>query len=147
MTTHFYRTIRISEGEEKENESPVPALCLAAGMDLASELISGLVSHTHPCAKQQMCLSDCHSEVISKVCFSLPGFRISISKPGQQIARRVVVHICNPSTWEVEAGGSEAQRDPQLHNKFKTNWGFTRPCLKSIRDKEKEQMVSIVYTL
>jgi hypothetical protein len=30
---------------------------------------------------------------------------------------RVVVYICNSSTWEVEVGGSLVQGQPQIHSK------------------------------
>lgn len=32
-----------------------------------------------------------------------------------------MLHACNPSTWEVEAEGSEDESYPQLH-KFKAVW-------------------------
>jgi hypothetical protein len=30
----------------------------------------------------------------------------------------VVVHICNPSTWEAEAGGSQIGSQPGLHSEI-----------------------------
>ena len=33
----------------------------------------------------------------------------------------MVAHICNPSTWKVETGGSRVQGQPVLHSDFKTN--------------------------
>lgn len=35
------------------------------------------------------------------------------------------VHICNPSTWEMEEFGL-----PQLHKKFEANLDYKRPYLK-----------------
>lgn len=36
----------------------------------------------------------------------------------------VVVHTCNPSTREVEAGGSKAQGHPQLPGEFEGSLGY-----------------------
>ena len=33
----------------------------------------------------------------------------------------------NPTTWQVEAGGSEVQGHPQLHSKFKASLGYMKP--------------------
>lgn len=41
------------------------------------------------------------------------------------------IQICNPSTAEVEAGGSNAQGFPQLHIEFKAILGYLRPCCKN----------------
>lgn len=35
----------------------------------------------------------------------------------------MVMHACNPSTWEVETG---APRHPQLHSKFEASFGYIR---------------------
>lgn len=37
-----------------------------------------------------------------------------------------VVHVCNTSTQEVEAGGDQ----PQLHREVKVSVGYMRACLK-----------------
>jgi hypothetical protein len=43
----------------------------------------------------------------------------------------VVVHACNPSTWEAETGESKAWDQPGLQSKFVANLGkIVRPCLK-----------------
>lgn len=39
----------------------------------------------------------------------------------------VVTHTCNPSIWEVEAGRSGVQGQPQLHREFKTYLGYRKP--------------------
>jgi hypothetical protein len=41
----------------------------------------------------------------------------------------VVVHMCEPSTWQVEAGRSEIQGHPWLHSKFKVSPGNIEPSL------------------
>jgi hypothetical protein len=41
------------------------------------------------------------------------------------------MHICEPSTWEVEAGGSEVRGYPQLHSEFEASLGYIRACLKT----------------
>jgi hypothetical protein len=60
----------------------------------------------------------------------------------------MVVHSCNPSTQEVEAGGSQIRGQLGLHSKFQTSLGYiVRPCLqnkqttkqKEKRKKEKER--------
>ena len=43
-----------------------------------------------------------------------------------------MVHICHPSTWEMEAGGSGVQGHPWLHSEFEASLGYMRPCLKTI---------------
>lgn len=35
----------------------------------------------------------------------------------------------NPSTREVEIGGTKAQGHPQLHSKFKASLGYKRYCI------------------
>ena len=37
-----------------------------------------------------------------------------------------VVHICSPSTWEVETGGSEVQGHPLLLSEFEASLEFMR---------------------
>jgi hypothetical protein len=34
------------------------------------------------------------------------------------------MHVCDPSTWEVEAGGTEVQGYPQLCNMFEAAWAI-----------------------
>ena len=41
------------------------------------------------------------------------------------------MHICKPSTWEVEAGGSEVRGHPQLHSEFEASLGYIRASLKT----------------
>ena len=41
----------------------------------------------------------------------------------------LVTHAYNPSTQEMEAGGSEVQSPPQLHSKFEASLGYMRPRL------------------
>lgn len=45
----------------------------------------------------------------------------------------MLVHACNPSTLEVEAGGPEVQGHLRLHSEFESNLGYRRICLKSER--------------
>jgi hypothetical protein len=41
----------------------------------------------------------------------------------------VVIHICSPSTWKAEAGGSQVQSQPGTHRTFKANLDYIlRPC-------------------
>lgn len=35
----------------------------------------------------------------------------------------IVVHACDPNTWEVEAGKSD-QGQPELHREFQDSWGI-----------------------
>lgn len=61
-----------------------------------------------------------------------------------------VAHICNPSTWEVEAGGSEIQSHPQLHAKSEANLLRSVPLPKvlewerwvMVNDRERESNLS-----
>lgn len=39
----------------------------------------------------------------------------------------MAAHICNLSSWEVEAGGSEVQGHFQLHREFKSNLVYVKP--------------------
>jgi hypothetical protein len=51
----------------------------------------------------------------------------------------MVVHTCNASTWEGEAGELCIQGQPGLHSKFQTSLGYTvRYCLKKANQKRKE---------
>lgn len=43
---------------------------------------------------------------------------------------RMVAHICNPSTREVDAGRTEVQGYPQLQNESEDSLGYMRVCLK-----------------
>lgn len=43
-----------------------------------------------------------------------------------------MVHVCNHSTGEVEAGGSAVQGQPQLHSKLEANLDYLRLYLKKI---------------
>lgn len=45
-----------------------------------------------------------------------------------------VVHICNPSTGEVEAGQSEVQGYLQVRGAFKASLAYMRPYLKRIKE-------------
>lgn len=45
-------------------------------------------------------------------------------KPG------LMVHGCDPNTWEVEVGASAVQGRPQLSIEFQASLGFVRSCLK-----------------
>lgn len=40
-----------------------------------------------------------------------------------------MVHASNPSTWEIEAGGSEMENQPQLYNNSEAGQGHRRPSL------------------
>jgi hypothetical protein len=51
----------------------------------------------------------------------------------------VVVHICNPSIQEVEAGGLRVQSQPGLHNECQDSLSYiARPCLKERGAGEEE---------
>lgn len=62
-----------------------------------------------------------NKEVIMSYVFDRNGSH----KPG------VVTHVCNPRTQGVEAGGSEIQRHPLFHIKFK----FTLDDIKTLSQK------------
>lgn len=47
-----------------------------------------------------------------------------IPSPAQSMS---VLNTCNPSTWEVEAGGSEVEGHPWLHKEFEAGLGYMRP--------------------
>jgi hypothetical protein len=52
----------------------------------------------------------------------------------------MVVHTCNPNTWEAEAEGLRVQGQPGLHSEFKACLGYmVRPCLQRKWEKEKER--------
>lgn len=40
--------------------------------------------------------------------------------------RGVVTSVCNPTTQELEAGGSEVQRHPWFHTKFKVSLDYIK---------------------
>jgi hypothetical protein len=40
-----------------------------------------------------------------------------------------MIHVCNPSTWEEEAGRSGIQDYLWLSREFKTGWDNMRACL------------------
>lgn len=42
----------------------------------------------------------------------------------------IVTHAYKPSTWDVEAGGSEIQSHFRLHSKFEASLGYLRPYLR-----------------
>ena len=64
-----------------------------------------------------------------------------LHKPG------VMEHAWNPSTWSVEAGGSEVPVHPQLHSEFKTNLRYIEPCLKVGGGGKAERTEGVVLTL
>lgn len=43
----------------------------------------------------------------------------------------MVVHACNSSIWEVEAGGLEGQGHPRLHGMLEISLCYTGPCLQT----------------
>ena len=48
----------------------------------------------------------------------------------------VVVHACNPSTWEAETGGMQVRGQPQLLSEALRN--SVRPCFKTNNKKDQE---------
>lgn len=44
--------------------------------------------------------------------------------------QHIMSHTCNPSNWEVEAGGLGVLRYPWLHSEFTASLGYMRPFLK-----------------
>jgi hypothetical protein len=52
----------------------------------------------------------------------------------------IVVHVCNPSSWEAEVGASQVQGQPGFHSKLKASLDYkSRPCLKNmIKTKKKK---------
>lgn len=56
--------------------------------------------------------------------------------PGLDLQHVIVVQVCNSSTQELEAGGSEVQGCLQLHSPFKVSLDYMRLCLLK---KEKEE--------
>jgi hypothetical protein len=43
----------------------------------------------------------------------------------------MMVHACNPSTWEAEAEGLRVQSHPKLHSEFEASLSYTaEPYLK-----------------
>jgi hypothetical protein len=72
--------------------------------------------------KAETFLENCHKSLNALILSPAK----SILLPG------MVVHTCNSSTWEVEAGGSWIPGQPGLHSKFKDNLScIVRPCLKN----------------
>ena len=51
----------------------------------------------------------------------------------------MVEHSCQPSTQEMEAGGSIAQGQPGLHSKFKASLGCLRPGLETNEQTEEDK--------
>lgn len=45
----------------------------------------------------------------------------------------VVLHACDPSTQEVDTGGSEVQGHPEPYNKHKASVGYMTPCLEKAK--------------
>lgn len=51
------------------------------------------------------------------------------SQKTKQFPSTVILHICNPSTWEIKARGSAAQGQPRLHGTLlQTNKAKSCPC-------------------
>lgn len=44
----------------------------------------------------------------------------------KQYENGLVTHSCDPTTWEVEAGGLEIQCHLQLHSKLNTSSGYIK---------------------
>lgn len=60
-------------------------------------------------------------------------------KPG------VVVHLCNPGAWGLEAEGSVVQGySHREYTEFKTNLYYMRPCFNKNKKKTKSKMLSSV---
>ena len=55
----------------------------------------------------------------------------------------MLVHTCNPSTWEGRAGRSGVQDQPGLHSKFKVS---LKACLKTPRKRKKNQKLKKMET-
>lgn len=52
------------------------------------------------------------------------GYRM---RPHKNKADAVTDMANNPSTWDIKAGGSEVQNQPQLHSKVKPRLGYLKP--------------------
>lgn len=50
-----------------------------------------------------------------------------------------VAHVCNPSTQEVEAGGSKVQRHPWLHSSFNDSLRYMKSCLERRKRRGKKE--------
>jgi hypothetical protein len=48
----------------------------------------------------------------------------------------MVVHVCNPSSWEAEAGGLKVQGQLWLHGEFKGSLGYIMRCYLKKTKKE-----------
>ena len=57
-------------------------------------------------------------------------------KAEQMKKESVLAHICDPSTWEMEAGRSSVQGQAQPHHELKASLGYMRIFFKK-RKKEK----------
>jgi hypothetical protein len=53
--------------------------------------------------------------------------------------QHIMSHTCNPSNWEVEAGGLGVLRYPWLHSEFTASLGYRRPCLKQDKTNKQQQ--------
>lgn len=58
----------------------------------------------------------------------------------------MVAHACDPRTWEVEAGRSNVQSQPQLHSKFEaTPWLKKFFILKETLDRYESIVIKPVF--
>lgn len=56
--------------------------------------------------------------------------------PSQNIRTDMVIHVCNPRTWELEAGGSGVQGHPRYISESGTILDDMRPrCRREKREK------------
>lgn len=67
---------------------------------------------------------------------STPNSGKGLSGISTEICRnRPRVHPCALGTWELEAGGLEAQGHPLLHSEFQASLGHMRPCFQNQPNK------------
>lgn len=49
----------------------------------------------------------------------------------------VVAQVCDPSTWDVKAGRTGNESQPQLHSKSEVSLDYTKHCRKEKKQKKK----------
>jgi hypothetical protein len=69
----------------------------------------------------------------------IPGF-----EPNQSRRLGMVVHVCNPSTEELKAGGLAVQSHPCLCGKFEASLGYKRPFCKNSKKQKKYSQFFVV---
>lgn len=65
--------------------------------------------------------------------------RVYILEAESRALLGMLMHACNPTTWEVDARGSVVQEFKTILSKFEASLGYTSPCLGKKKEKKKRK--------